>query len=55
VSGESDKFLVWWRGDKERRLCTLEQAIGAYCATYPGRVLALLVELLAPIAEDYHD
>jgi len=43
---EVDKFLRWWQGDAERRLCTLEQAIGAYCSTFPGRLHSLLVELL---------
>jgi hypothetical protein len=45
---EANKFLEWWKGDKERSLCTLEQAIGAYIATFPGRLHALLVELLRP-------
>lgn len=43
---EVQKFVAWWKDDKERRLCTLEQAIGAYLSTYPGRSHALLVELL---------
>lgn len=40
------KFLAWWKGDPERKKCTLEQAIGAYIASFPGRLHALLVELL---------
>jgi hypothetical protein len=43
---ESTKFFRWWQGDAERRLCTLEQAIGAYISTFPGRLHFLLVELL---------
>jgi hypothetical protein len=43
---EVTKFLAWWKDDKERRLCTLEQAIGAYISTFPGRLHFLLVELL---------
>lgn len=39
-------FYKWWKDDPERSLCTLEQAIGAYCSTFPGRLLALLVELI---------
>ena len=39
-------FHAWWKGDDERAKCTLEQAIGAYCSTFPGRVIPLLVELL---------
>lgn len=46
---EVTKFFAWWKGDKERALCTLEQAIGAYCSTFPGRLYALLVELLEPM------
>lgn len=46
---EATKFLVWWKDDKERRLCTLEQAIGAYISTFPGRLHSLLVELLEPL------
>jgi hypothetical protein len=41
-------FLAWWKDDKERCLCTLEQAIGAYISTFPGRLHFLLVELLEP-------
>lgn len=44
------RFLEWWKGDKERQLCTLEQAIGAYISTFPGRLHSLLVELLGPHA-----
>lgn len=40
------KFVEWWKGDPERSLCTLEQAIGAYISTFPGRLHSLLVELL---------
>ena len=43
---ETQKFLRWWLDDKERSKCTLVQAISAYCATFPGRPLSLLVELL---------
>lgn len=43
---ETKKFILWWKDDKERRLCTLEQAIGAYISTFPGRLHSLLVELL---------
>lgn len=46
---EAKKFFAWWQGDKERALCTLGQAIGAYCSTFPGRLHALLVELLEPM------
>lgn len=46
VGPEVKKFVRWWKNDKDRRLCTLEQAIGAYCSTFPGRLAPLLVELL---------
>jgi hypothetical protein len=46
---ESEKFFTWWRSDAERAKCNLEQAIGAYCSTFPGRLHALLVELLEPM------
>lgn len=49
VGPEIAKFMGWWKGDRERSLCTLEQAIGAYCSTFPGRLLPLLVELLEPM------
>lgn len=39
-------FFCWWQFDHERRKCTLEQALGAYCSAFPGRVLPLLTELL---------
>jgi hypothetical protein len=45
---EIHKFLTWWKDDNERCLCTLEQAIGAYISTFPGRLHSLLVELLIP-------
>lgn len=44
---ELDKFLTWWRDDPERKLCTLEQAVGAYLQTFPGRCVKLLHELIA--------
>jgi hypothetical protein len=44
-------FLAWWQDDKERSLCTLEQAIGAYISTFPGRLHSLLVELLQPFTQ----
>jgi len=43
---EEQKFLHWWKEDPERAKCTLEQAIGAYVSTFPGRVYPLLQELL---------
>ena len=43
---EAEKFFSWWKADKARALCTLEQAVGAYCSTFPGRMIPLLVELL---------
>lgn len=46
---ETAKFFKWWREDAERAKCTLEQAIGAYCSTFPGRLYFLLVELLTPL------
>lgn len=46
---ETSKFVSWWKDDKDRRLCTLEQAIGAYVSTFPGRLHFLLVELLEPV------
>ena len=49
IGDETAKFLVWWKGDGNRALCTLEQAIGAYCSTFPGRLHSLLVELLEPV------
>ena len=39
-------FLAWWLEDIERAKCSLQQAIGAYCSSFPGRVLPLLQELL---------
>ena len=45
---EVQKFLAWWRGDAERAKCTLEQAIGAYVSSFPGRTYNLLLELLEP-------
>lgn len=39
-------FLAWWLDDIERAKCTLAQALGAYCSSFPGRVLPLLHELL---------
>jgi hypothetical protein len=44
---EERKFLDWWLGNDERAKCTLEQAIGAYVSTFPGRIYLLLQELLA--------
>lgn len=46
IGDQTAMFLVWWKGDNQRCLCTLEQAIGAYISTYPGRLHFLLVELL---------
>lgn len=46
---QAEKFFTWWRSDAERAKCNLEQAIGAYCSTFPGRLHALLVELLEPM------
>lgn len=46
IGDQAAKFVVWWKGDSERYKCTLEQAIGAYIATFPGRLHSLLVELL---------
>lgn len=43
-------FLSWWKDDPGRSLCTLEQAIGAYLATFPARGPKLLVDLLTPYA-----
>jgi hypothetical protein len=43
---EAQRFFDWWKGDSERARCTLAQAAGAYCSTFPGRILSLLVELL---------
>lgn len=41
------RFRDWWKkGTQGFELCTLEQAIGSYLSTYPGRAYALLVELL---------
>lgn len=48
---EALKFFRWWQDDPERRLCTIEQAIGAYCSTFPGRIHFLLVELLKETQE----
>jgi hypothetical protein len=45
---ELQKFQEWWRGDAERAKCTLEQAIGAYCSSFPGRMYRLLLELMEP-------
>lgn len=40
-------FLKWWlEDDIERAKCTLLQALGSYCQSYPGRLLGLLHELL---------
>lgn len=39
-------FLAWWLEDIERAKCTLQQAIGAYANSFPGRLLPLLHELL---------
>lgn len=46
-------FLHWWKDDKDRRLCFLEQALVAYGSSFPGRFIPLLVELLREHAE--HD
>lgn len=46
IGSETLKFTEWWKGDKERAKCTLEQALGSYCSSFPGRLLPLLVELL---------
>lgn len=43
-------FLSWWQNDPGRKLCTLEQAIGAYLATFPARGIKLLIDLLGPYA-----
>ncbi|MCP4899930.1 MAG: hypothetical protein GY906_23425 [bacterium] len=48
---EFSKFLIWWREDKDRKFCTLEQAAGAYMQTFPGRTIALLIELLCKSAD----
>jgi hypothetical protein len=47
---ETAKFFRWWRDDKDRKLCTLEQASGSYCQSFPGRLLPMLVDLLGPIS-----
>ena len=39
-------FLKWWLEDIERAKCTLAQAVGAYCQSFPGRAIPLLIELL---------
>lgn len=46
LSRELGRFMRWWKGHEERRQCTLEQAVGAYLRTFPGRALPLLVELI---------
>ena len=46
---EVQKFKDWWLLDVERAKCTLSQAAGAYCSTFPGRVHSLLVELLKEV------
>jgi hypothetical protein len=48
---EVQKFMHWWHDDKERAKCTLEQAIGAYVSSFPGRTYTLLLELLEPKCE----
>lgn len=48
---EVQKFIHWWRDDAERAKCTLEQAIGAYVSSFPGRIYTLLLELLEPKCE----
>lgn len=49
---QESKFIKWWKGDKERALCTLDQAIGAYVSTFPGRLYSLLVELLEHLKDE---
>lgn len=39
-------FYVWWKGDENRRICTLQQAAVAYIQTFPGRLTSLLIELI---------
>ena len=46
MASEKERFLRWWKDTPGFDLCTLEQAIGAYLATYPGRVLPLVISLL---------
>jgi len=48
---EVQKFMHWWHDDKERTKCTLEQAIGAYVSSFPGRTYTLLLEILSPLCE----
>lgn len=44
---EAERFRRWWKNDTPGfELCTLQQAVDAYCSTYPGRIRRLLVELL---------
>jgi hypothetical protein len=45
-------FAHWWKKDPERAKCTLEQAIGAYIGTYPGRTIPLLLDLIKEFVDE---
>ena len=41
-----DSLLDWWKRDPERAKCTLEQIVGLYLQTFPGRSMRLLLDLV---------
>jgi hypothetical protein len=47
-----EAFFRWWKDDLERSKCTLDQAIGLYLQTFPGRVMPLIVSLMHPLNPD---
>jgi hypothetical protein len=46
------EMVKWWVKDSERAKCTLEQAIGAYIGTYPGRTIPLLLDLIKEFVDE---
>lgn len=47
-TSQRTEFHRWVRETPGFDKCTLEQAVGAYVSTYPGRTLPLLIEMLKP-------
>lgn len=44
---EWEKFTHWWQDDEHRKEMTIEQAVQNYFQSYPGRVMSLILELVA--------